>query len=270
MSAYTLGFVGAGNMANAIIKGAVEKDVLPCDHVYIFDVDNAKTAILSADLHVNIAYSIKELCEVSHIIMIAVKPNAMEAVLKELKPYIADKPVVSIAAGWSAEMIREIIGADKKVLRLMPNTPLLVGAGMSVFETPHNLPDDMAAFVENIFSTLGEVDHAPCKSMDAVTAVSGSGPAYVFMFIEALADAGVLCGLPRSQAVKLAVQTVMGSAKMVKDTGSHPGALKDAVCSPGGTTIEAVKSLERDGFRGAVINAVEKCAQKSHILSNKQ
>ena len=175
--------------------------------------------------------------------------------------------MVSIAAGWSADRLKAVIGADKKVLRLMPNTPLMVGEGMTVFEVPHSVSDDEYAFIENIFSSIGLVEQAPEKLMDAVTAVSGSGPAYVFLFIEALADAGVLCGLPRAQALKLASQTVLGAAKMVLETGSHPGALKDTVCSPGGTTIEAVKSLENDGLRAAVINAAEKCAIKSRSMS---
>jgi pyrroline-5-carboxylate reductase len=187
-------------------------------------------------------------------------------VLADIKNDLDGKAVVSIAAGWSGDMIKAFIGADKKVLRLMPNTPLLVGEGMTVFETPHTLEDDEFAFVETIFASLGLVERASQRQMDAVTAVSGSGPAYVFMFIEALADAGVLCGLPRAQAVKLAAQTLLGSAKMVLQTDSHPGALKDAVCSPGGTTIEAVKSLEESGFRGAVIKAVEQCAKKSQSL----
>jgi pyrroline-5-carboxylate reductase len=149
----------------------------------------------------------------------------------------------------------------------MPNTPLMVGEGMSVFETPTNLNDDEQSFISGIFSALGKVEYAPQKLMDAVTAVSGSGPAYVYIFIEALADAGVLCGLPRSTAMTLAAQTILGASKMVLDTKAHPGVLKDAVCSPGGTTIEAVKSLEQSGFRGAVIDAVEKCAQKSKALA---
>ncbi len=267
MSAYTLGFVGAGNMASAIIKGAVEKNVIPAQNVYVYDVDNKKAGELSAELHIQTAQSLEELSEKSDIILTAVKPNVMAAVLGELKQHIGNKAVVSIAAGWSGDMIKQIIGDDKKVLRLMPNTPLLAGEGMSVFETPSNLSGEELAFVESLFSALGQIDHAPCKAMDAVTAVSGSGPAYVFMFIEALADAGVLCGLPRAQAQKLAAQTVLGSAKMVLETGSHPGVLKDAVCSPGGTTIEAVKSLEQDGFRGAVISAAEKCAEKSQKMS---
>lgn len=267
MSEYTLGFVGAGNMASAIIKGGIDKKAIFASRVNIFDVDSQKISALAAQLGIQPASSLEDLCAKSDIIVLAVKPNVMTDVLKSLKSLIADKPIVSIAAGWSADMIKAYVGVDKKVLRLMPNTPLLAGEGMSVFETPSNLSEKETAFVESVFLALGKIDQAPCKAMDAVTAVSGSGPAYVFMFIEALADAGVLCGLPREQAQKLAAQTVMGSAKMVLDTGSHPGALKDAVCSPGGTTIEAVKSLEQDGFRGAVINAVEKCAKKSQLLS---
>ncbi len=267
MTDYTLGFVGAGNMANAIIKGAVAKNVVAASGISVYDVDTEKIKALSDELGIRAATSLEELCDKSDIIVTAVKPNVMSAVLSEIKSYIGDKPVVSIAAGWSAAMIKAVIGEDKKVLRLMPNTPLMAGEGMTVFETPGNLTEDEQMFVEKLFSALGQIDHAPVKAMDAVTAVSGSGPAYVFMFIEALADAGVLCGLPRAQAQKLAAQTVLGSAKMVLDTGSHPGALKDAVCSPGGTTIEAVKSLERDGFRGAVIAAAEKCAEKSQKLS---
>ncbi len=267
MSVYTLGFVGAGNMASAIIKGAVAKNVVRASAVSVYDVDTKKTKALSEELGIMAAESLPKLCHNSDIIIIAVKPNVMTAVLTDINPFITHQAVVSIAAGWSAAMIKSVIGEDKKVLRLMPNTPLMSGEGMTVFEAPGSLTGEEQAFVEKLFSALGQIDHAPCKAMDAVTAVSGSGPAYVFMFIEALADAGVLCGLPRAQAQKLAAQTVLGSAKMVLETGSHPGALKDAVCSPGGTTIEAVKSLEQDGFRGAVINAVEKCAQKSQKMS---
>lgn len=267
MSAYTIGFIGAGNMAQAIIKGAAAKNVLAASKISVYDVDAQKTQSLAKELGIYAAQSLTELCERSEIIIVAVKPNVLAAVLLEINPYIGGKPVVSIAAGWSAAMIKSVIGDDNKVLRLMPNTPLMCGEGMTVFEMPCNLSDNELNFVKTLFSALGQIDEAPCKLMDAVTAVSGSGPAYVFIFIEALADAGVLCGLPRAQAQKLAAQTVLGSAKMVLESGSHPGVLKDAVCSPGGTTIEAVKSLEQNGFRGAVINAVEKCAEKSHKMS---
>ncbi|MGE5493910.1 MAG: pyrroline-5-carboxylate reductase [Burkholderiales bacterium] len=264
MSEYRLGFAGAGNMASAIINGAIKKGVLSSDSVRVFDIDKTKLEALKA-LGIKAMGSLSELCEESDIILLAVKPNVMESVLTEIKSF--DKPIVSIAAGWSADMIKAVIGKDRRVLRLMPNTPLLVGEGMSVFESPSNFSDEHREFIERIFSALGRIEHAPQKLMDAVTAVSGSGPAYVYMFIEALSDAGVLCGLPRDVAATLAAQTVLGAAKTVIETGKHPGALKDAVCSPGGTTIEAVKSLETDGFRGAVIKAVEQCAKKSKALA---
>ena len=267
MNEYRIGFIGAGNMARAIIGGAIEKKVLSAEHICVYDIDPNKTAELKERLHVLTTDSIDSLCKESDIILVAVKPNVMTDVLNTLK--VHDKPVVSIAAGWSADKIKNIIGPERKVLRLMPNTPLMVGEGMSVFEMPSSFDEKEMMFIENMFLSLGEVEKAPLKLMDAVTAVSGSGPAYVYMFVEALADAGVLCGLSRDMAIKLAAQTVLGSAKMVLDSGVHPGALKDAVCSPGGTTIEAVKSLEMNGFRGAVIEAVEACTRKSQSLVKK-
>jgi pyrroline-5-carboxylate reductase len=248
------------------MKGAIRGKAIDAQNVCVYDIDAAKAATLENELNINNAKNLLELVRQSDIILLAVKPNVMGAVLADIKNDLIDKAVVSIAAGWSADMIKAFIGADQRVLRLMPNTPLLVGEGMTVFETPHTLTDDEFTFIESIFASLGRVEQAPQRLMDAVTAVSGSGPAYVFMFVEALADAGVLCGLPRAQAVTLAAQTLLGSAKMVLETGSHPGALKDAVCSPGGTTIEAVKSLEESGFRGAVIRAVDACAKKSQSL----
>lgn len=267
MTAYTLGFIGAGNMAQAIIKGAISNKAIDAQCVTVYDIDQTISQALCDNLGINAAKDVAALCSSSDIIILAVKPNVMATVLGQLKSIMGGKSIVSIAAGWSADMIRKGIGIDIPVCRVMPNTPLMVGEGMSVFESPCSLPDTQKAFVEHIFASLGRISHAPQKAMDAVTAVSGSGPAYVFIFIEALSDAGVLCGLPRDQALQLAAQTVLGAAKMVLETGSHPGVLKDAVCSPGGTTIEAVKSLERDGFRGCVIKAVEQCAKKSKALS---
>ena len=267
MNVYKLGFIGAGNMATAIINGTIEKRIVKADNITVYDIDTKRLNELSDRYKINTADNLTDLCSASAIVLLAIKPNVLPAVLNDLKSIIGSRSIVSIAAGWSADMIKNIIGSDKHVLRLMPNTPLMVGEGMSVFETPCDLPDDHKAFAESIFSSLGKVAYAPCKLMDAVTAVSGSGPAYVFMFIEALADAGVLCGLPRDTAMTLASQTVLGASKMVLESGKHPGVLKDAVCSPGGTTIEAVKSLENDGFRGAVIKAVENCANKSKALA---
>lgn len=267
MKTFTVGFIGAGNMATAIIEGSIGKKAISAGNICVYDIDSVKLNNMNQKLGVTTAGSLSELVDGADIIVLAVKPNIISAILHDIKDIIGNKAIVSIAAGWSANMLKAIVGADKKVLRLMPNTPLMVGEGMTVFEVPHSVSDEEYAFIETIFSSIGRVEQAPGKLMDAVTAVSGSGPAYVFVFIEALADAGVLCGLPRAQAQKLASQTVLGAAKMVLETGTHPGALKDAVCSPGGTTIEAVKSLENDGLRAAVINAAEKCAAKSRSMS---
>lgn len=267
MKTFTLGFIGAGNMATAIIEGAIGKNVVSAGNICVYDIDSFKLNDMKLKLGVATANSLSELVHSADIVVLAVKPNIIGSVLVKIKEIVGDKAVVSIAAGWSAGMLSGVLGEGKKVLRLMPNTPLMVGEGMTVFEMPHSVTPDEFAFIEKVFSSIGSVEQAPDKLMDAVTAVSGSGPAYVYLFIEALADGGVLCGLPRAQALKLASQTVLGAAKMVLDTGSHPGALKDAVCSPGGTTIEAVKSLENDGLRAAVINAAEKCAAKSRSMS---
>ncbi len=264
MSEIKLGFIGAGNMAAAIIKGAVEKNAVAPNHIIVYDIDTEKVKELQEGYGVHGVASIAELCEKTDMLLAAVKPNILPDVLRSLCNI--DLPLISIAAGWSAERIKELYGDHKRVLRIMPNTPLMVGEGMSVFETPSSFNEHELAFAKKLFGALGHVSFAQTKQMDAVTAVSGSGPAYVYMFIEALADGGVLCGLPRAQALTLAAQTVIGAAKMVLDTGTHPGALKDAVCSPGGTTIEAVRSLENNGFRGAIIDAVEACAKKSAAM----
>ena len=268
MKQYSLGFIGAGNMAQAIIKGAIEKKVLNADDTYVFDIDSAKCNDVATHFGIQATDNLEAMCGCCDMLLLAIKPNVMKAVLTDICSVCADIPIISIAAGWSAAKIKGIIGKDRKVLRLMPNTPLMVGEGMSVFETPCNFSVDETTFAAGIFSALGKVEYAPQKLMDAVTAISGSGPAYVYMFIEALADAGVLCGLPRDTSLTLAAQTVYGASKMVMSTGTQPGVLKDAVCSPGGTTIEAVKSLEQSDFRGAVIKAVEKCAEKSKILAD--
>lgn len=265
MSEIRLGFIGAGNMASAIVHGAVEKKAASANHIAVYDIDSEKVKTLQESCGVHGAASLDELCERSDMLLLAVKPNVLPEVFKELCK--RDLPLISIAAGWSAEKIKESYGNHKRVLRVMPNTPLMVGEGMSVFETPSSLSEHELTFAKKLFSALGKVSYAQAKQMDAVTAVAGSGPAYAFMFIEALADGGVLCGLPRAQAMTLAAQTLLGAAKMVLDTGTHPGALKDAVCSPSGTTIEAVKSLEQGGFRGTVIEAVEACAKKSGALA---
>lgn len=200
------------------------------------------------------------------IVVICVKPNIIASVLNEIKDCVCKQIVVSIAAGVSISFIENILGNDKKIVRVMPNTPALVGYGMSALCGNSSISENDMKMICNMFSAVGKTIVVPEEKMHAVTAVSGSGPAYIYMIIEALADGGVLCGLSRSEAYLLASQTVLGSAEMLLSTGKHPGELKDAVCSPGGTTIEAVAALEQKGLRSALIEAVLKCKQKSEKL----
>jgi len=263
-----IGFIGSGNMANAIIYGIINSKVAPAGSITVFDVDTTKTAALHTEAGVQVADSAAQVVEGCDILFLAVKPHIIPAVLKEVASSInASQIVVSIAAGVTLAQLAVMAGHDVKLVRVMPNTPAMVNAGMSSL-TPNALvqPEEMQD-ITAIFNSFGRSAVVPESQIHAVTGISGSSPAYVFMFIEALADAGVMGGLPRDQAYQFAAQTVLGSAKMVLETGEHPGRLKDMVCSPGGTTIEAVKTLESQGFRAAVMDAVVSCMDKSRKLS---
>ena len=262
-----LGFVGAGNMAQAILKGVLDKHVLGASDVLLYDPDTAKTQSLSKQYGVAVARSNAELSAASDIVLLAVKPNVCAAALKEIGQALSHKALISIVTGWDMRRLQAELDGSVNILRVMPNTPSMVGEGMTAFDQSHTLSPDEFSFAKSIFSSIGRVTVVPASLMSAVTGVSGSGPAYVYMFIEALADAGVLAGLPRSAAYELAAQTVVGAGKMVLETGLHPGVLKDAVCSPGGTTIEAVYELESAGFRAAVMHAVDACILKADALS---
>jgi len=261
------GIIGAGNMGEAILRGFVSSGNAANADIAIYDPYTEKCKLLEKECGVKSAATIEQLIQSSDILLIAIKPNVCTHVFADHKKLFANKAVVSIAAGWGGERLKNALPASTRILRVMPNTPAMIGEGMIVFESGDSLTKDEHAFAETLFASVGDVISAEPKLMDAVTAVSGSGPAYVYMFIEALADGGVKAGLPRNVALKLAAQTVKGSAMMVSETGIHPGELKDRVCSPGGTTIEAVATLEQMGFRGAVIAAVDACAEKSQKMS---
>ncbi len=201
------------------------------------------------------------------IVILAVKPNVLFDVIAQIKDSIRnDTLIISIAAGRSNEEIEGAFGKDIHLIRTMPNTPALVGEGMSALSPNSNVTDDELEVAKKIFSSFGKCEVVAESLMDAVVAVSGSSPAYVYMFIEAMADAAVLEGMPRKAAYTFAAQSVLGAAKMVLHTGKHPGELKDAVCSPAGTTIEAVAALERGGFRGLVMDSMHECAEKNRLL----
>ncbi len=260
-----IGFIGSGNMGSAIIGGISGKGLF--DKIYVYDKNKeAQNAVCNK--YQAEAASLFDVAR-ADVIVLAVKPQVLYTVLSELCPIInQDATVVSIAAGQPIAKIARALPQDMKIMRVMPNTPALVGEGMSALSANTALEHDLAAISEilAIFKSLGRAEIVPESLMDAVTGVSGSSPAYVFMFIEALADAAVKAGMPRDKSYIFAAQSVLGSAKMVLKTGLHPATLKDMVCSPGGTTIEAVEVLEKKGLRSAVIEAVDACVKKSRSM----
>lgn len=264
MKNHRISMIGGGNMPEAILRGMA--GAVPSENVTVCDIDGARRAYLRDKYGVRVTAEIAQAAAFAPIVLLAVKPDVCERALSECGEQMRGKALVSIAAGWSCTSIAARLPDGVRILRIMPNTPALVGEGMSVFCADHTLEADEYAFVESVFASFGRVMSLPEKHFDAVTALSGCGPAYVFLFIEALADGGVKRGLPRAAALELAAQTALGAARMVLESGRHPGELKDAVCSPGGATIEAVYALEKSGFRGAVMEAVEKSAQKSAKL----
>lgn len=261
------GFIGVGNMGEAILRGMINNCVLPSDKIMIYDPNAQKCASFEAELGVTAADSIASLAKECDMLLFAVKPDVCGNLIEKSRNDFQNRSIISIVTGWSGEKLRQYLPNTTRILRVMPNTPAMVGAGMTVFELGDTLNDDEHAFAERLFSSVGRVMSIKPELLNAVIGVSGSGPAYVYMFIEAMADGGVRAGLPRNKAYELAAQTVLGSAKMVLETAQHPGKLKDAVCSPGGTTIEAVASLEKDGLRNAVIHAVSVCIAKADSMS---
>lgn len=258
-------FIGAGNMASAIINGICLKNLAAPSDICVSDKDDAKLADF-AKKGIVTTQSNSDCADFGDVIIIAVKPNIVAKIAPEIKDEAKSKLVVSIAAGVSSDSLKKMIKSDR-VVRIMPNTPALVGEGMTAVCKTDGTSDEDIQTVCKIFDSVGKTVVIPESQIDAVTAVSGSGPAYIYMVIEAMADGGVLCGLTREDAYALAAQTVLGSAKTVLETGIHPGKLKDAVCSPGGTTIEAVKVLEEKGLRSAFIDAVVACRDKSEKMS---
>ncbi len=263
-----IGFIGCGNMGFALMSGLVKagkQDQLVC-------TDKDTDAEIKVITKLNIGYirTNKELAQQAKYIVLAVKPQFMDEVIEEIKDVVTEENVIISIAPVAIEKIKNGFGKDLKYVRVMPNTPALIGEGMSVVSFSNaEFTQEEKDVVNEIFKSCGKVEIMEERYLDAVTAISGSSPAYVYMFIEAMADAGVKNGLPRNIAYKLAAQTVLGSAKMVLETGEHPAVLKDRVCSPGGTTIAAVAVLEEKGFRSAVIEAMEACYNKTVSMSAK-
>ena len=259
-----IGFIGCGNMATAMIKGILDSQKVKTEDVIASAKSEKTREKIKTELGINTARKNKEVVEFSDILFLAVKPQYYEEVIQEIKDGIQENQmIVSIAPGKTLAWLAERLGEDKKIIRTMPNTPAMVKEGMMGMCRNDLVTEDEMQQVKDICESFGKAEVVPESLIDVVVGVSGSSPAYVFMFIEAMADAAVADGMPRTQAYKFAAQAVLGSAKMVLETGKHPGELKDMVCSPGGTTIEAVRVLEEKGMRSAVIEASRACVKKA-------
>lgn len=260
----TIGFIGAGRMATALAKGLISSKFTSAENVIAYDPFPAACEQFEKTTGAKTIDSHSTLLQQAEIVFLAVKPQVMEEVLKSFSEEVTSKHlVISIAAGISIETISNLLKNKPRLIRVMPNTPSLIGCGASGFSLGASAQPEDAKLVHSLLSTVGLAVEVPEKLLDAVTGLSGSGPAYVYQMIEALSDGGVQAGLPRNIATQLAAQTVMGAAKMVLETGEHPGALKDAVTSPGGTTIAGIHQLEQGGLRACLMNAVQASTKRS-------
>lgn len=262
-----IGFIGCGNMGGAMMQGILDSGKCSAQEMIASDCSEAALAAKKEALGIRTTTDNREAAAFCDILFLSVKPQFYEPVIAEIKDTVRrEQIIVTIAPGKTLAWLEESFGAERKLIRTMPNTPAMVKAGMMGMCPNENVTAEEIALVREICDGFSETEVIPEHLMDVVTAVSGSSPAYVFLFIEAMADAAVAGGMPRAQAYKFAAQAVMGSAKMVLETGRHPGELKDMVCSPAGTTIEAVRVLEERGMRSAVIEAVMKCIDISKSM----
>jgi pyrroline-5-carboxylate reductase len=262
-----IGFLGAGKMASALAKGFVASKIVSPKQVMASDVFEGARAAFAEEVGGGTTDSNAEVLRFANVIVLAVKPNQVAAVLNEIKSAFSAKHLlVSIAAGVTLSKLEGALPMKSRVIRVMPNTPALVGAGASGYALgTHASPED-GEVAQQLLSAVGVAFAVKESLLDAVTGLSGSGPAYAFQIIEALSDGGVAAGLPRDVATRLAAQTMLGAAKMVLETGQHPGALKDMVTSPGGTTIEGLHELEKGKLRAALMSAVRAAARRSKEL----
>jgi pyrroline-5-carboxylate reductase len=261
------GFIGAGRMATALVHGMLRAGIAPAGSITASDPLSAARQRVADETGIKVFESSQTVIEQSDVIILAVKPQSMNQVFAELRPSIGPSHlVVSVAAGITIGSIVQGLGPNARVIRVMPNTPALVGEGASAYALGPAVGSEDEAVVKALLESVGQTVRVSEPLLDAVTGLSGSGPAFVYLVIEALSDGGVRVGLPRDVATLLAAQTVLGAAKMVRETGQHTGVLKDQVASPGGTTIAGLHALERAGVRGALIDAVEAATRRSAEL----
>ncbi|WP_315081775.1 pyrroline-5-carboxylate reductase [uncultured Clostridium sp.] len=262
-----IGFIGCGNMGSSMVGGLINSGYFEPKNIFVSTKTENSASNMKDKFNINASINNKDVVKNSNIIILSVKPYMFKDVINEIKDDLTeDKLIISVAAGITIENLEDLISKKHKIIRSMPNTPALVGEAMSAICANTNVTKADMEICEKIFQSFGECVEIVEKDFHAFIALCGSSPAYIFMFIEAMADGAVKLGIPRNKAYKMAAQSVLGSAKMVLDTEKHPGELKDAVCSPGGTTIDAVVELEKLGFRSSVIQAMNKCAEKSENM----
>lgn len=259
-----IGFIGCGNMGKAMLSGIIASNEINIENILVSTKSIKSKENIEKEFNVNTTLSNEEVVKFSDILILAIKPNIFKEVIKEIKNKIRKETIiVSIAAGITIDNLESLIGEGYKIVRTMPNTPALVREAISAICYNNNVKNEDLDQVVNIFNMFGKCEILEEKYFHGFIALCGSSPAYVFMFIEAMADGAVKLGIPRNKAYKMAEQAILGSARLALETEKHPGELKDMVCSPGGTTIEAVAELENGNFRSTIIKALEKCAEKS-------
>lgn len=266
-----IGFIGCGNMAKAMIGGLLKGKLFKPENILCFDPSETARKAMTEEFGINVMHSNVEVSKEVDYLVLAVKPflyyKVLEEIAQNIKPSVI---IISIAVGVSFNDIKDLLGKEVKVIRTQPSTPAFVGESDSTLCPDEHMTTKDVQDIITIFESFGKVEIISEKLMEVVPGIASSAPVYTMLLIEAMADAGVLHGFPRDQAYRLSAQAVYGAAKLVLESGEHPAKLKDQICTPGGTTIEAVRVLEAKGFRDAVISAVDACAQKSLAMSKHQ
>jgi len=266
MTSKKIGFIGCNNMNGAILFGALESKVILKENVVVFDI-SPKVIEKMKSIGVKVVENNKKLCEESDIIVLGTKPHHVKQAIEQCEEGLVGKVLISVAAGISIDELRKMTSGKTRILRTMPNTPAMVGAGVTAFCLETDLSEEEKEEVVQLFEGIGTVEWVEERLINVVAAISGSGPAFLSMFVEAMADGGVKNGLTRDLAYKLAAETIVGTGKMLLEANLHPGQLKDMVSSPGGTTIEGIKALEKGGFRHAIIDCIDVSTEKATKLT---
>lgn len=262
-----LGFIGAGNMASAIIKGIINANYMDAKNINVYDVDTNKLKELNADLKINIMENNEELIAQSDIIILAIKPNMFDKVLKDLKNNFKNKTVVSIAAGLQLEDLENILSKDDAIIRVMPNVNVSINKGVSAITSNENVKQEDINIVMDIFNSVGKAYQMDEKDFRAFTGIAGCSPAYAYLFIDSLARAATKNGIPKDLATEIAAHAVLGSAQKIIESDENPWGLIDQVCSPGGTTIAGLLKLEEEGFMNAIVQCIDETIKKDKELS---